>query len=487
MLISAHEMNPLLPVMDRIVYLAAGRAVSGTTGGGRALRRAQRSSTAITSTSCASTAACSSSREPPMTSRRRSSTRGPPPASRSSETVDQLATRDRRAGILLQRARTGRRCDRRGRRAGRPAASGCSRSSAGSRSPGRRSATSAPPAARARILVGIGPLWGFWASAVAAAGVMELIGDPTRARPRPGDRDRARRRFRARRAVPVPRHHPPQHHRRDGHDPVRLDLRALPLDDPARRRLRRDRARRSWSCSTVRCCSARSAPSSPPHAGSRCGSSAASTCSRWPSPSRSRRLTIGAILSTALLVGPAATALRLSAKPGRAILTAAVIGLASMWLGILLAYDSYYWPPHRARLAGQLLRRHPDPDRLSPRRAAARASGRPQATGHGARRRRAHGRARHRRREAHVLRLHGQHLDRRHDRCRGRRRGRVLHRSARIRVRRPRDSERIVRRRRRSQPDRTSARSSDSASSHSPERWGSACSAAADATTSRPR
>jgi zinc/manganese transport system ATP-binding protein len=30
-LISAHEMNPLLPVMDRIVYLADGRAASGTT------------------------------------------------------------------------------------------------------------------------------------------------------------------------------------------------------------------------------------------------------------------------------------------------------------------------------------------------------------------------------------------------------------------------------------------------------------------------
>jgi zinc/manganese transport system ATP-binding protein len=30
-LISAHEINPLLPVMDRIVYLAAGRAASGTT------------------------------------------------------------------------------------------------------------------------------------------------------------------------------------------------------------------------------------------------------------------------------------------------------------------------------------------------------------------------------------------------------------------------------------------------------------------------
>jgi zinc/manganese transport system ATP-binding protein len=30
-LLSAHEMNPLLPVIDRIVYLASGRAVSGTT------------------------------------------------------------------------------------------------------------------------------------------------------------------------------------------------------------------------------------------------------------------------------------------------------------------------------------------------------------------------------------------------------------------------------------------------------------------------
>ncbi len=30
-LISAHDMNPLLPVMDRIVYLANGRAASGTT------------------------------------------------------------------------------------------------------------------------------------------------------------------------------------------------------------------------------------------------------------------------------------------------------------------------------------------------------------------------------------------------------------------------------------------------------------------------
>jgi zinc/manganese transport system permease protein len=56
-------------------------------------------------------------------------------------------------------------------------------------------------------------------------------------------------------------------------------------------------------------------------------------------------VTIGAILSTALLVGPAATALQLTTRPSRAIATAAAIGVAAMWLGILLAYDSFYWPP----------------------------------------------------------------------------------------------------------------------------------------------
>lgn len=56
-------------------------------------------------------------------------------------------------------------------------------------------------------------------------------------------------------------------------------------------------------------------------------------------------MTIGTILSTALLVGPAATALRLTRRPGVAIALAAAIGVAAMWLGELLAYDSFYWPP----------------------------------------------------------------------------------------------------------------------------------------------
>jgi len=54
---------------------------------------------------------------------------------------------------------------------------------------------------------------------------------------------------------------------------------------------------------------------------------------------------IGAVLSTALLIGPAATALRLVKGPVRAMVTAAGLGVAATWLGILLAYDSFYWPP----------------------------------------------------------------------------------------------------------------------------------------------
>lgn len=55
--------------------------------------------------------------------------------------------------------------------------------------------------------------------------------------------------------------------------------------------------------------------------------------------------TIGAILATALLVGPPATALRLTKRPGGAMVVAGLVGVAAVWIGIVLAYDSYYWPP----------------------------------------------------------------------------------------------------------------------------------------------
>ena len=56
-------------------------------------------------------------------------------------------------------------------------------------------------------------------------------------------------------------------------------------------------------------------------------------------------LTIGAILSTALLIGPAAAALRLTKSPGQAMLAASLLGIAATWIGIVLAYDSFHWPP----------------------------------------------------------------------------------------------------------------------------------------------
>jgi zinc/manganese transport system permease protein len=56
-------------------------------------------------------------------------------------------------------------------------------------------------------------------------------------------------------------------------------------------------------------------------------------------------MTVGAILSTALLIGPAAIALRVAKRPGHALILAALIGTGATWAGILLAYDSYYWTP----------------------------------------------------------------------------------------------------------------------------------------------
>ncbi|MGO8824779.1 MAG: metal ABC transporter permease [Acidimicrobiales bacterium] len=61
-------------------------------------------------------------------------------------------------------------------------------------------------------------------------------------------------------------------------------------------------------------------------------------------------LAIGAILSTALLIGPAASSLRLTRRFGWSIALAAVLGVATTWLGIVLAYDSYYWSSSRTGL-----------------------------------------------------------------------------------------------------------------------------------------
>ena len=117
-------------------------------------------------------------------------------------------------------------------------------------------------------LVGVAPLWGFVGISVAAAGVMELIGI-----------QRARGRDLATGIVLGAGFGlaalflylgttSQQHDRRDRHDPVRIDLRARHVDPAAGGRVRRRSRSRRSSCSTGRCCSSRSAPSSPPRAAS---------------------------------------------------------------------------------------------------------------------------------------------------------------------------------------------------------------------------
>lgn len=56
-------------------------------------------------------------------------------------------------------------------------------------------------------------------------------------------------------------------------------------------------------------------------------------------------ISIGSILSTALLIGPAATSLRLTRSLRGAFVLSSVMGVMATWLGVLLAYDSYYWFP----------------------------------------------------------------------------------------------------------------------------------------------
>ncbi len=56
-------------------------------------------------------------------------------------------------------------------------------------------------------------------------------------------------------------------------------------------------------------------------------------------------IAVGSILSTALLIGPAATAVRLTNSVRAAMTLAGLIGVGAVCLGILFAYDSFYWLP----------------------------------------------------------------------------------------------------------------------------------------------
>jgi len=56
-------------------------------------------------------------------------------------------------------------------------------------------------------------------------------------------------------------------------------------------------------------------------------------------------IAVGSILSTALLIGPAASSVRIARSLRPALVMAAALGVTATWLGILFAYDSFYWVP----------------------------------------------------------------------------------------------------------------------------------------------
>jgi zinc/manganese transport system permease protein len=56
-------------------------------------------------------------------------------------------------------------------------------------------------------------------------------------------------------------------------------------------------------------------------------------------------IVVGTILSTALLIGPAAASLHLARSLRSALVLAALLGSLATWLGILFAYDSAFWDP----------------------------------------------------------------------------------------------------------------------------------------------
>jgi zinc/manganese transport system permease protein len=54
-------------------------------------------------------------------------------------------------------------------------------------------------------------------------------------------------------------------------------------------------------------------------------------------------IVIGSILSTALLIGPPASALKVARRFANAVALSVVLGVVATSLGIVLSYDSYYW------------------------------------------------------------------------------------------------------------------------------------------------
>ena len=199
----------------------------------------------------------------------------------------------------------------------------------------------------ASYLVGVSPLWGFVGVGVLAAGVMDMIGIQ---RPRGRDLATGIVRGAGLGLAALFLYWDTTHSNITGAtitilfgSMFTISSSILPAIVALSVAAVADRGRRS----TGRCCSARSPPTWPRRVGSACGWSAWLCLVAIALAVSLSAMTIGTILSTALLIGPAAIGLRLTSRPGLAMAWSALAGVAATWLGVLLAYDSFYWPPAR--------------------------------------------------------------------------------------------------------------------------------------------
>ncbi len=176
-LISAHDMNPLMRETGTVVYVAAGRAAAGRTDDvirTEVLSALYGSHVDVLHVHGRVLVVAGDERgaRPRRTVRWRSAR--PPTA--GAERGGRLPALHRRARAAEQRpgAHRGPGRHRRRRHLGRGRA--CSPSSAASRSPGTRSPTSRTTGGAGAFLAGISQFWGFLIAGIAGAAIMELIG-----------------------------------------------------------------------------------------------------------------------------------------------------------------------------------------------------------------------------------------------------------------------------------------------------------------------
>ena len=206
--------------------------------------------------------------------------------------------------------------------------------------------------ALAALAIGSDLLVGLYGACIVVALGMAALGSRGRAG-RHGDRQRVRLDPRARRALPHHLHDVVERHRCDlgGQRALRVHLRAVRFAGRHRRHRRaRDRA------------------SPVGHRPARSSSPASTT--RWPPPvgCRSRALgfvflglvgvtaaaatqAVGALLLLGLLATPAGAAQQLTTRPFRALWFSAGIAVASMWVGLTIAYAAPSVPPSFGILA----------------------------------------------------------------------------------------------------------------------------------------